>query len=205
MKNIEKSYKELLEENGIKKVIGISGGSDNKTKEVEDIIKESMDVYKDYPVAILTGGTKWGVPKTASTIAKDYGLKTIGVYPARGEKYALDDSLIDLKIKVEPRMKNSEWGDESEIFSKLVDGVEIIGGSNGTMIEYSHIMKANEGKIKKSKEPVYIAPVSGLGGFSQMIYLLPKNENLEKCLPNYEIIFGNIAANFLVEKLFPNQ
>lgn len=52
------------------------------------VIEWTLRKLQDYRVAILTGGTKGGVPEDALKIAKKYGLNTIWVYPARGAKNA---------------------------------------------------------------------------------------------------------------------
>ncbi len=197
---IGKMVEKFKSEKGIKKIIAFSGGSEDKAEAVEEIITEIVIGLVDLPIAILTGGTKWGVPKTATNVARASGLSVIGVYPERGEKYVLPD--LDLAIKIFPRYKESEWGDESEVFVKLSDAVVMLGGSFGTQIEYSHLMKMNERLVKNNTMPVYLVPVSGIGGWSQMIYDLPMTEDAKSCLPASPIGNGQEVVAFLKAKLF---
>ena len=83
------------EQNGINKIIAISGGSSaekidwadpeiveklNKSvsEYVNAVIEGALKKLRDYRIAILTGGTKWGVPEDAIRLAKSYGFPTIG-------------------------------------------------------------------------------------------------------------------------------
>jgi len=207
MTNIQEYIPEFLgnlERQGIKKIIAFSGGADdNLESKVLGVVEQSMDVLSKYPVAILTGGTKWGLPKYASRIAKNKSIPTIGVYPNRGKKYALAEEL-DFTVEVDPRYGSSEWGDESEIFAKLVNGIEVIGGGFGTLIEFAHVMKSNEAKIKSGVSPVYIAPVrfAEMSSVADVAYNFCRKPELSICLPEKEIVSDGIeAANFLVDKL----
>lgn len=187
-------------EKGTQKIVAFSGGSEEKAAAVQVIIEDIVNGLVGLPVAILTGGTKWGVPKTASDVAKAGGLPVIGVYPERGQKYLLPD--LDLAIKISPRCRESEWGDESEVFIKLSDAVVMLSGSFGTQIEYSHLMKMNERRLKDKAVPVYLVPISGVGGWSQMIRSLPMTEDARSCLPVSPIGNGHEAVAFLKAKLF---
>ena len=153
------------------------------------------------PIAVLCGGTEWGVPKIAAEMAKKFNLPVIGVYPERGKKYALED--LDLSIEIAPRYKNSEWGDESEVLVKLSDAVIIIGGSFGTQIEYSHAMKINEGRIKYGLEPIYLIPILGVGGWSENIFSFSIPDELRICFSETRITIGNIheITSFLKERI----
>ena len=188
---------------GVKKIIAFSGGSSEALEsKVLEIVEQSMNELKGLPLAILTGGTKWGLPKYATQLAKKYGLPTIGVYPTRGVKYVLND--LDFAVEVDSRYGESEWGDETEIFAKLVDAVEVIGGGAGTLIELSHIFKINDRKLNKNLEPIYIAPVilSGLKSAADIAYDFPVGEHHKIVLPQNKIVDnGQTAAKFLIEKL----
>lgn len=198
-----KQYLEGLASQGIKKIIAFSGGAeDSLESKVRTIVEESMNQFKTLPVAILTGGTIWGIPKYAAELAKQNNLPTIGVYPQRGAKYALKD--LDFTLEVSPRYASSEWGDESEIFAKLASGVEVIGGGAGTLIEISHIIKANEAKIKNKQTPVYLAPIklSEFRTTANIIYCYPFKQDQRVVIPDSEIMEdGKFAARFLIEKL----
>ena len=58
-----------LERQGIKKIIAFSGGADLEEK-ISEIVEQSMDTFKGLPIAVLTGGTAWGLPKYATETAK---------------------------------------------------------------------------------------------------------------------------------------
>jgi len=198
-------FERFMKENDLTHVIGFSGGSDKQKSQVQSILSDSMVYLKNYPVAILTGGTCWGIPNYATEIAKDYGLKTIGVMPTRGVKYETNG--LDLKLVAEPKFASSEYGDESEIFAKIVNGVEIIGGSAGTAIETFHILKINDRIIdyaKKGKSdevPKIIAPIKGIAGFSSEIYKLGLCEKMPECMPDQPIYEGGDAAKFILNRL----
>ena len=187
-------------EKGAQKIVAFSGGSEENAVAVQEIITEIVQGLVGLPVAILTGGTKWGVPKTAADVAKIGGLPVIGIYPERGQKYLLPD--LDLAIRISPRYRESEWGDESEVFIKLSDAVVMLSGSFGTQIEYSHLMKMNERRFKDKATPVFLVPISGVGGWSQMICDLPLSESARVCLPAGPIGNGQEAVAFLRAKLF---
>jgi len=169
----------FMHQHGLHKIIAFSGGSDDKLEGIPDeslqtsykramqqkeeyIVDQAMRKLQGYRIAILCGGTKWGIPQTAAVKAKKYGFKTIGVYPYIGLRHALDSALLDLSVGVEPLYGGSAWGDESPIFTKLLDGVIVYGGSAGTLVEMAHIFKMNEGILKKNGMPKYIVPIAGM-------------------------------------------
>ncbi len=194
---------DFLKSMGIERVVAFSGGSDENEGSVKIFLEQSMDVLKDFPVAVLTGGTNWGIPKYATLAAGERGIKTIGVMPeyAVRKGYSLGDKL-DFEFVAKSRMRNSEFGDESEVFAKLADGMIVIGGFLGTAVEFYHVMKMNERKIKYGETPTYISPVKGFGGFSESILkiCLPKRVK-EECLPSELLENGADAVKFLTEKM----
>jgi len=198
---MDEKFKEFMSKNGLGYVIGFSGGSDKEENQVQNIIEESMTYLKSKPVVILTGGTKYGVPRIATEIAKDYGLKTIGVMPQRGEKSAVGG--LDLVLIAQPRVGSSEYGDESEIFAKLCNGVEIIGGSSGTKIEFNHIMKINDRRLnpKYNETPIYVAPIASISGFSSQIHGSDEARKFPQVIPSEIIMNGKDAAEYLINKL----
>ena len=103
---------------------------------------------------------------------------------------------------INPRIEPSEYGDESEVFVKASDGMEMLGGSYGTAIEFFHAMKINERKIKNREIPVYIAPIYGIPGFSSTIYQNNIKESLSKVIPPVRTYSGKEAADFLISNLF---
>ena len=190
---------EFMKKNGLEYVVGFSGGSDKEKEEVERVVNDSMLYFSKRPIAVLTGGTKWGIPKIASEIAKDYGMKTIGVMPERGEKYKL--SSLDYEMIVPPKYAGSEYGDESEVFVKMCDAIEMIGGNNGTGVEFFHAMKINERRMKEEQSPIYIVPVSGISGFADKIPRLPFLNGASEALPMDPIYEGGDAAKYIMNKL----
>ncbi|MFO7711415.1 MAG: hypothetical protein R6V53_06625 [Candidatus Woesearchaeota archaeon] len=193
---------EFRNKENIEYIIGFSGSSDESSKEeAERIIEDSMLYFKNKDIAILTGGTKFGIVKTANEIAKDYGLKTIGVLPDSGEKYSLP--YLDCKVTVPSDYGRSEFGDESATFVKALDAMEIIGGNAGTAIEFFHAMKINERKIKPkyNEQPIVIAPLKSIEGFGQMAYGIPQARMMPEAFPQEPIMYGGDAAKFILHKL----
>lgn len=212
--------RDFLRTNGIQKVIAFSGGSDteltgiadddplqNQYKEIwrgveERVIGDCLSKLRGYPIAILCGGTQWGVPKTAAQKAKEYNFKTIGIYPLAGKKHALDGDHLDLALCIEPRYADSQWGDESPIFTKIAHAAVVFGGAAGTLIECAHILKINERLIKNGLPPKYIVPIHRSGGVADGLpFIWAKQAIRVKCMPRYPIETGHQAADFLREKL----
>ncbi|ETX02875.1 MAG: hypothetical protein ETSY1_01990 [Candidatus Entotheonella factor] len=180
-------------------IIALVGGS-QETQD-EDIISAIIRLH-GYHVAILSGGTEWGVPHTAVVHAKQHNIKTIGVYPETGKKYAHGADLLDLRICVAPTLGESAWGDESEVFAKLLDGVIVFGGSTGTSVELSHLLKMNEAIMKKEGVLKYIVPVAGTGGAADELHNHCYNIGAKReALPIDDITTGDQAANFLINRL----
>ena len=222
----------FLQRHGIKKIIGFSGGAASAPAEFGKaieaaigeastlfetaIVSEALNVLRPYrnSVAILTGGTSWGIPATATKLAKEAGFFTIGVIPACGEKYLLGPDQLDLRIKVDLRAEFasddqedsakfcSDWGDESAYFCKAIDGVIVFGGRAGTLVEVAHILKVNERRKKRNMEPKFIIPISASGGMAEILPYLPANPEIRGwCMPDRLISQGSVAARILEDKL----
>ncbi|GAB5526880.1 MAG: hypothetical protein Roseis2KO_47520 [Roseivirga sp.] len=219
-----KNYDQILErfkrENNIKIIVGISGGSDSilsgvdsdddlqikyrefKGRYDEHIITGFLKILSGYKVAILTGGTKWGIPKLANKVAKELGFKTIGVYPRAGKKHAIEGDLLDLRICVGSMIGQPYWGDEGPVWTSLIDSVLVIGGGAGTLTEFSHLQKINESRIKYGKRPKYIVPISGSGGVAEQLSYIPIREEVKsKSMPPNRIHNGVQAGRYLLDKL----
>lgn len=203
VEGLTETFAEFFERYNIKNIISFSGGTEVDESRVDRILNESFEVLSEHNgIAILTGGTVWGLPGRASQLATKYKMPTIGVFPRRGEKdtdrYALSRVVI-----TPPRYGDSEFGDETELFVKLSDGMIMIAGGYGTALEYFYAMKINDRRVrpKYGQRPIYIAPVYGLGGFSERAYDLVFNENLRQVLPEEPVNNGIEAAGFLVKKL----
>jgi len=170
----------------------VSAGADNISRIVRDI----LEPLRGYRIAVLTGGTKWGVPDAATKVAKDLGFATIGVYPLTAKnKSALPPEMLDLSVCVHPFIGDSSWGDESAIFTKLLDAVIVIGGGAGTMVEVAHLLKINEKKDARAK---WIIPVYGTGGTADKLSFFPgKPETIARCIPSMPIRTGVDVVEFL--------
>jgi len=219
---------EFLSVNGIKKVIAFSGGgmkiSDDldsetqiaikagsialQTTAIEDTLKR-LSSYKDH-IAILTGGTEWGVPALASRLAKDLGFKTIGIFPRIGANKALETAILDLRVCVDEIMSSkdhlnkfaSEWGDESSLFCKTLDAVVVLGGRAGTLVEISHVLKVNERRKKYNRPPKLVIPLVSSGGSAEATSYLPADPFIKKwCMPEGILQNGNQVGEFLEKRL----
>lgn len=220
--HLVRSYTQLVDDfklnHGIHKIIAFSGGTDDKLEGVSNeliqrmykrvmkkkqrfIIEDAMKKFRGYRVAILTGGTRWGVPLTATVLAKKYGFLTIGVYPFKGKKDVLGPKCLDLALCVEPDFGDSHWGDESILFTKLLDGVIVYGGGAGTLIEMAHVLKLNESLLKRGSHK-YIVPIAGSGGVAdELTFVWGKTEIRQRSMPLQRILSGSDAADFLIDKL----
>lgn len=207
MKEYDERVSRVLEElgkAGVEKIIAFSGSVPRELEvRAEQVVEDSFQILQEYRgrVAIQTGGTNFDIQRYAAERAKRLGMPLIGVYPSRGAKYAMQT--LDFAIEVEPRWGESEWGDDSEIFSKLPDGVELIGGSLGTLIEFGHLMKRNDTRIKRKEKVVYISPVvfAGTPTTADLIYRFPLKSEQRECMLRYPTVTGFEAARFLVEKV----
>lgn len=207
-------------EYGISRILGISGGSENTLHMIPKndplqieyahyietiqprVLYDLLEPLRGYQIAILTGGTEGGVPEMATTIAKKLGFKTIGVFPERGEKYALNNGLLDLAIAVHPLIPPSQWGDEGVVWTNLVNGVFVIGGGAGTLTEAAHIQKLNAALIKDGKTPKFIIPLHGTNGIADLlphIWADPTVRDLS--MPSGRIYTGAEAARMFIDKL----
>ncbi|MEK7538377.1 MAG: hypothetical protein AAB552_00905 [Patescibacteria group bacterium] len=211
---------EFKHKHGIHKIVAFSGGAstslsgiskdDPLQNEYEKIVQnvetkiigEAIGLLRDYRIAVLTGGTKWGVPFIASRKAKEYGLKTIGVYPLVGKKHALGEEHLDLSFCVGPLVGQSNWGDESPIFANLLDGVIVCAGGAGTLTECAHILKINEHLLKSGNPLKYLVPIAGTGGVADFLQIISSNPDLRsRCMPNKRVVSGLHAAEILREEL----
>lgn len=176
---------------------------------IAGIIREILLPLRGYRIAIQTGGTTWGVPRVAVQIANELGFPTIGVFPltAKG-KHSLPLKMpphldkkqgaaqLDLAICVHPFLYKSQWGDESFIFTKMLDAAIVIGGGAGTMTEVVHILKLNERDDVPKK---HIVPIHGTGGVADRLPFFPgKLDIMAECIPSMPIRTGHAAYEYLV-------
>jgi len=218
--NLDHAVEEFRGRHGLCHFIAFSGGAstdlpgvpkdDPLQKDYERImaerevrlVREVLGVLRHYKIAVLTGGTRFGFPKTAMETAKVMGIKTIGVFPktAHDKGYVLPD--IDLPICVNPPYGESAWGDESSVFAKLLDAVIVVGGGAGTLIEASHILKMNESLIKYGNLPKFVIPIHGTGGVADGLpFVWGKQEIKNACMPQKPVLSGSDAAVYIQECL----
>ena len=208
---VEQSVKEVLARNAIKFVVGISGGAEEKYFErTEALIDEFVGTLQGGNYAILTGGTEGGVPQIGIEAAKRHHVPSIGVFPKQGLKYALLDDL-DLAIETTlPDIGEGVFGTETPTFVNMLDGATVIGGSYGTLIEVSTILKANVKRIEKLKkqtedaqDPIYLAPILGTGGVADQTHEIAQALGCDVTLsmPERPVVRASSAAQYLRQKL----
>lgn len=182
-----------------------------------DVLGNTLDYLSTYKacVGILTGGTKGGIPEQAACLAKAKGFNTIGIFPAAGAKHSLPDEVLDIAVCVASDLKDScavragdaakfssQWGDEASLFSKVLDGVLVLGGVAGTMVEVAHLLKLNERRFKDKLPPKFIVPIAGSGGIADALPYLPALPEVRAwCMPQRLIHSGTEAAKLLEDKL----
>lgn len=215
-----KIISEFKREKGIHNIIGFSGGADDKIQGIDEgdelqiqyktyqallherIITDTLKPLRNFKIAILTGGTRWGVPSTANRIAKSLGFTTIGVTPSVGSHHSLSKEEIDFRITVEPMIGDGYWGDEGAIWTTLVDGIVIIGGGAGTLTECAHIMKINEAMVKCNHIPKFMIPIHGTGGLAEQLqHLWAKPKIRDVSMPREQVHTGKQAADIIIDKL----
>lgn len=211
---------EFMKQKGISHILGFSGGADDKLEgvEIDDdlqkkhlqyqallherIIVDSLKPLQGYKVAVLTGGTKFGVPSTANAIARKLGFKTIGVTPKVGAHHSLPENEMDLQLIVEPIIGEGYWGDEGSVWTSMVDAIIVIGGGAGTLTECAHIMKINEAKIKQNQPAKFMIPIHGTGGLSEQLpHLWAKLKIRDLSMPKERVQTGGKAAELLLKTI----
>lgn len=201
-KQIYQAVADFKKEFAVDEIIGICGGSENIGQEhAEGIIRGLATSLQNRNVAVLTGGTKGGIPMWGVEIATDYGLPTIGVYPPDGKKYSLKQGL-DLAVEtMPPSYGDATFGTETAALIALSNAFAIIGGEFGTLGEVAFALKNNNRLIEKGQNPKYICPISDTGGVADGIRNLPSIEKVLACLPNRPVYTGEQAGLFFIEKL----
>lgn len=166
------------------------------------IVRSALNILRHYRIAVLSGGTRFGFPKTAVEVAKEMQLKTIGVFPktAYEKGYVLKEP--DLLICIHPQYGESAWGDESSVFCKLLDAVIVCGGGAGTLIEVAHLLKMNESLLKYDHLVKVIIPIHGTGGVADgLSFVWGKQEIKIACMPQKPVLSGKDAAVYIQERL----
>ncbi|MFH0936965.1 MAG: hypothetical protein V1808_01580 [Candidatus Daviesbacteria bacterium] len=204
---VEDAVKDFKARFGIEAVIGISGGSNVKDELASAIILDLLCGLKDRKIAILSGGTDSGVAKVATTIAREFNLPTVGVFPREGKKYVLLD-ILDLAIEsLPPSYGRAGWGTETPTYVELLNGMAVIEGEFGTLVEVGTVLSTNKKRIKDSKSIIYLCPIEGTGKTADIVRILPIVEVQgyylpSYCLPEEKVDNGIDAARFFRRKLF---
>jgi predicted Rossmann-fold nucleotide-binding protein len=217
--NVTALVESFMKEYGLHRIVAFSGGSDDRPEGISDsaleaaltevlrqkeqhIIAQAVRRLQGYRIAILGGGTKWGVPHTAALEARKVGLATIGVYPFAGKKHALSGDVLDLRICIEPEFGESRWGDESSVYAKLLDGMVVYGGGAGTLVEVAHVLKMNEAILERNETAKLIVPISGSGGVADGLpFIWGKSRVRSVSIPQEKVASGLRAAELLIERL----
>lgn len=217
---IDQTVDDFMKRHGLHHVIAFSGGASTdlpgvssddplqeQYKQVQKerelrIVRSALNILRHYRIAVLTGGTRFGFPKTAVEVATEMELKTIGVFPktAHEKGYVLDS--LDLPICVHPHLGESSWGDESSVFCKLLDAAIVCGGGAGTLIEAAHLLKMNESLLKYEHPVKVIIPIHGTGGVADGLpFVWGKQEIKIACMPQKPVLSGKDAAVYIQERL----
>jgi len=214
------AVEKLKKEFGVELIIAFSGWGNwlndyfwSENEDLKEKVSEFIDSKKreiiewfikrlrDYKVAILTGWTKWDVPKIAVEEANKYHIPTIWVLPERGKKYSLEEKL-NLEIIISPIYQESQFGDESSIFSKLADAIIVLWGWAGTLIEIAHVLKINEARLKYWERIKYIVPIAGIPWLSERLNYIPMSKEIRDLVfPKIEIRHVTHAFDWLRKKI----
>lgn len=181
---------EFLDRPEVENAIWFIGGADCSEADVGKIVDKAMQQFEEENIGVVTGGTEGGLPEIAARRAKEYGIPTLGIYPERGEKYFLEE-VNDHSAMVSPTYGESTWGDESEIGAKIVDGVIVFGGSEGTMAEYS---------LSQKEDSAYAVAIEGTGGLADDLQDMSIYSESDYT-PDSEIQNGREAAKFILNNL----
>jgi hypothetical protein len=168
----------------------------------EKIVRDIMSRLRDYDVAILTGWTKWDIPNIATTIAREYNIPTIWIFPKRGEKYSIWKDFLNLEIVVDSQYWDSHFWDESSMFAKMADWMFVIWWWAWTLIEFAHVMKINEALKKYNWFVKKIVPISWIPWVSETLHYIPWNEDIKNItFPNINISSWKEAFEWLRKEL----
>jgi predicted Rossmann-fold nucleotide-binding protein len=171
--NIEAFFEEFKERYGIKFVVGVIGGSKaHDLKVYEDFLYEGFSALgrsRLHHTAIQSGGTEGGIPEMAVDAAAKIGVPSIGIYPEKGEKYALKKKLtIGIPIPAVP-LTDITWGSESPAFVSIPNAFILIGGEWGTITEVAMITKKNIALHKKGDRMNPIITLRGTRGIADRL------------------------------------
>ncbi|RJR30424.1 hypothetical protein C4564_00400 [Candidatus Microgenomates bacterium] len=173
--SLRDEYKLFKERTGFTRAMGIIGSSNPKDLTDKSLWLEQGLIALRKNIgnfAVISGGTEGGIPEVAIEVASKIGLPAIGVYPEAGRKYALLNRL-DFPVCVpQNSLSDVTWGSETSVLVGLSDAFIVLGGSWGTLAEFSMAMKQNDSRYRKQlplKPVVVVADEGTLNGFSSII------------------------------------
>lgn len=133
---------------GINKILGVYGqlsfDSNKQSQQVGLMVKIVLDFVEDKIDAVATSGSLLGVGGIGHKIAKDKGLKTIGIIP-QTVAFRTDPKKFDLLL-----IQGEDWGDGSYLFGGLADSILFMGGGYWSFLEYKYA-KLFDRKVKLYK------------------------------------------------------
>lgn len=195
---VEVLVKDFMARFGVNLIVSISGSAEKHSESIAKMhVYQLVEGLKHEACAILTGGTKDGVPELGVKAAKEYHLPTIGVFPAAGRKYALLEDL-DLAIQsLPPSLGPAGFGTETPSFANLPDFAVVIGGGQGTLIEIATMLKLNTKRIRDAL-PIVICPIHNSGGVADLVPSLVKlTPEIDACLPKQQFNTGAEIAQYI--------
>lgn len=212
---VTQSVETFKREQGISTLIAICGGAEMQATQTKELLNDTVKKLAFFPqVAIITGGTRGGVPEMATKLARQIGMKVIGVVPACVKPHNLLEE-VDMRLTVDPLGYESVWGSESSLLTNLADAMIFIGGGAGTLIEMAQALKVNSSRLQPpkpgreavySRRPIAIAPVSGFGGVADLapvfLAIALINQTIwERTFPSTPLRTGIDVANYLIRYL----
>lgn len=201
----EARVRDFLTSNCLSYIIALSGDSESNgsiARRNEAILEEFIDsLHRSGGYGIQTGGTLGGIPEIGARVAKRYEMPVIAVRPESTRKYALPGFMIDLVVETPDQIHGrTTFGSETPTFVSIADGAVVIGGSFGTLIESSSILKINKSLVRDNKPPKYLCPIAGTGKTADLLYDLKIDPTFD-ALPDEPISTGMDAAAFMNQKL----
>lgn len=177
LSSIGTEFDRFKEVYGFQKVVAVVGSSkEGGLSSLRELLSLAFGSLKQEKgkFAVLTGGTKGGVPQLALQVAKDLELPTMGIYPEKGERYVLHH-LLDFSLAVpSPVYGNVVWGSETSVLVSFPDIVILAGGEWGTNLEVATIMKDNVNRIKRGVKPITLIVIKDTGGLADGLEQLEK-------------------------------
>ena len=204
--------------NGIRYIIALIGDSATSGEIAERNTRYIDEFCRNLPYreqyAIQTGGTQGGIPQIGTELAREHGMATIGVYPSAVQSYALEQPA-DLVIETPDVLYGrTSFGSETPTFVNLLDGAIILGGSYGTRVEVSTLLRTNKSRQDAIRRhpgdpllppSIYLCPIAGTGKVADELVGMPLYEDVGDCFPTPRdrVRDGLGAAAFINEKLPP--